>query len=343
MPARPRSNQAVAAAPSTQAVAGASGTRMSAGSRFRRVLFGYDRHGVDRDVRALERRLADLDATIAGLRDELGATRSAAAEAQHDLTRAHAELRTWNDRAAYVDGEVARARIEAAKLEADARARAEVVESEAQERSLQLIDRVCQEANSLLTAAREEAREMFVRFETEVDVSQRKLDRLEQARREIATTMQSALHQFEEAVAEVNKVAPAKRLVEALEEPARRTPPTFGTHRALEAARRFAEGTDPSTTAALSTPLPAVFGATVIDMPTTLDVPTTDAAAAVVVTDGDDAEHAQGPRAHIHPAVHDADETAATDVLDDELAEEVFGNVVTGTLPNASAPLHVVR
>jgi hypothetical protein len=67
--------------------------------------------------------------------------------------------------------------------------------------------------------------------------------------------MQGALTQFEEAVRELDKVAPAKRIVQALEAPTRRAVPTFGTKKAMEAAKRFDEGIERSANAALSTPV----------------------------------------------------------------------------------------
>ena len=104
---------------------------------------------------------------------------------------------------------------------------------------------------------------MFLRFAVDVDMSQQKLDKLELVRREVASTMQGALNQFEEAVRELDKVAPVKRIVEALETPTRRPVPTFGTMKALEAAERFEAGVEPAASEALSTPLPAVLSAEV--------------------------------------------------------------------------------
>lgn len=101
---------------------------------------------------------------------------------------------------------------------------------------------------------------MFLRFEQDVDMKQQKLDRLEQTRTEVARTMQGALQQFEEAVRELDRVDPAKRIVEALEEPVRRTRPDFGTAKALEASRRFEETVARSSSEALSTPLRPLLG-----------------------------------------------------------------------------------
>jgi hypothetical protein len=117
------------------------------------------------------------------------------------------------------------------------------------------VDRVCNEANAMLQHAREEAREMFLRFETDVDMSQQKLDKLEKVRTEVARSMQTALEQFEEAVRELDKVGPVRRIVESLEEPVRRSVPTFGKEKALEAARRFEDGAEHGAVAAMSTPL----------------------------------------------------------------------------------------
>ncbi len=226
------------------------------GKRFARSFRGYRRNVVDDAMTRMELRVADLEQQSVELREELLDSQHVASEARHDLTRARAELRYWNDRASYVDSEVARARQRATELEAAARSRAETIEADAQERSLQLVDRVCSEANAIMQAAREEAREMFLRFETDVDMSQQKLDKLEQVRVEVASTMQGALQQFEEAVRELDKVAPVKRIVEALEPPTRRAVPTFGKKKAMEAARRFDEGIERTASAALSTPVP---------------------------------------------------------------------------------------
>jgi hypothetical protein len=226
------------------------------GKRFARSFRGYRRNLVDDAMTRLELRIADLEQQSVELREELLDSQHVASEARHDLTRARAELRYWNDRASYVDSEVARARQRATELEAAARSRAETIEADAQERSLQLVDRVCAEANAIMQAAREEAREMFLRFETDVDMSQQKLDKLEQVRVEVASTMQGALQQFEDAVRELDKVAPAKRIVTALEAPTRRSVPTFGKKKALEAAKRFDEGIERTASAALSTPVP---------------------------------------------------------------------------------------
>lgn len=223
--------------------------------RFRRSLLGYRRRSVDEEIVRLRLVVHDLDEQVVRLREELLDASHDASETRHELTRAKAELRYWNDRAAYVDSEVSRARHRAAEIERAARSRADEIEADAQERALQLVDRVCQEANAMLQAAREEARDMFVRFEKDVDVSQQKLERLERVRSEVARTMQSALQQFEEAVRQLDKVAPVRRIVESLEEPARRPAPNFGQHKALEAARRFDEAALPAAQAAFSSQL----------------------------------------------------------------------------------------
>jgi vacuolar-type H+-ATPase subunit H len=225
------------------------------GNRFHRRFRGYAVHVVDDALEELETRVHDLEGQAVELREELLETQHTASETKHDLTRARAELRYWNDRASYVDSEVSRARQRATEMEATARARAEAIEADAQERSLQLIDRVCEEANTMLHAARAEAREMFLRFETDVDMSQQKLERLESVRREVSRTMQGALNQFEEAVRELDKVSPARRIVESLEPPVRRAVPTFGQQKALDAAQRFETTTSDTASAAMSTPL----------------------------------------------------------------------------------------
>ena len=241
--------------PATTQVPTAATPEPRPGRRFSRRLFGYRASSVDEAMETLEQRVEALERHEANLREELLSAQHAASEARHDLTRSRAELRYWNDRATYVDTEIARARNRATELEQTARERAQSIEADAQERSLQLIDRVCAEANAMLQHAREEARDMFLRFETDVDMKQQKLEQLEQVRRDVATSMQSALATFEDAVRELDRVAPAKRLVEVLEEPERRSVPTFGKQRALEAARRFEGGTDRSAAAALSTPI----------------------------------------------------------------------------------------
>lgn len=250
-----------------------------AGRRFPRSFRGYRRNLVDDTVARLEGRVADLEEQAVQLREELLEAQHVAGEARHDLTRARAELRYWNDRASYVDSEVARARQRALELEQSARERAEAIEADAQARSLQLVDRVCSEANAIMQAAREEAREMFLRFETDVDMSQQKLDKLETVRRDVAQAMQGALHQFEAAVRELDKVAPAKRLVSDLEAPTRRSVPTFGRRKAQEAARRFDQGIEQGATAAMSTPVPTVPDATAEDSEPTATTPATPTAA----------------------------------------------------------------
>lgn len=240
------------------------------GKRFKRSILGYRRNLVDDAVTALELQVDDLQEQAVQLREELLESQHVADEARHDLTRARAELRYWNDRASYVDSEVARARQRALELEQTARERADAIEADAQERSLQLVDRVCAEAGAIMQSAREEAREMFLRFETDVDMSQQKLDKLEQVRVEVAQTMQGALEQFESAVKQLDKVAPAKRIVSALEEPVRRATPTFGRRKAQEAARRFDQGVEHTAAAALSSPIAAPK----VDVPVTDDAPT---------------------------------------------------------------------
>lgn len=225
--------------------------------RLRRGLFGYRRRDVEDAMTQLRLRAHELEEEAVTLREELLDARHEASETRHDLTRARAELRYWNDRASYVDSEVARARHRAADLEEAARRRAEAIEADAQERSLQLIDRVCSEANAMLQHAREEAREMFLRFETEVDMSQQKLEKLEEVRTEVARSMQGALEQFEDAVRELDKVGPVKRIVESLEQPVRRTTPTFGKQKAVDAARRFEDAGAHGASEALSSPLTA--------------------------------------------------------------------------------------
>jgi hypothetical protein len=225
------------------------------GRRFHRRFRGYATHVVDDALEELETRVHDLEDQAVELREQLLETQHTASETKHDLTRAKAELRYWNDRASYVDSEVSRARQRATEMEATARARAEAIEADAQERSLQLIDRVCDEANTMLHDARAEAREMFLRFETDVDMSQQKLERLESVRREVSRTMQGALQQFEDAVRELDKVSPARRIVESLEPPVRRAVPTFGQQKALDAAKRFETTVDPQANAVMSSPI----------------------------------------------------------------------------------------
>lgn len=249
------------------------------GRRFPRSFRGYRRNLVDDAVARLEGRVADLEDQSVQLREELLEAQHVAGEAKHDLTRARAELRYWNDRASYVDSEVARARQRALELEQSARERAEAIEADAQARSLQLVDRVCSEAGAIMQAAREEAREMFLRFETDVDMSQQKLDKLETVRRDVAQAMQGALHQFEHAVRELDKVAPAKRLVSDLEAPTRRSVPTFGRRKAQEAARRFDQGVEHGATAAMSTPVPTLLDASVEDAEPRVTTPATPTAA----------------------------------------------------------------
>jgi vacuolar-type H+-ATPase subunit H len=234
------------------------------GQRFPRAVRGYRRNLVDDAMAGLELQVAELEDQAVQLREELLEARHAGDETRHDLTRARAELRYWNDRASYVDSEVARARQRATEIEQEARSRADAIEADAQERSLQLIDRVCTEANQIILAAREEAREMFLRFETDVDMSKQKLDKLDQVRVEVAETMQGALQQFEAAVRELDLASSTKRIVSSLEEPERRAVPTFGRQKAREAAERFDQGIELSAAAALSTPLPEVLRASVV-------------------------------------------------------------------------------
>ncbi len=288
------------------------------GKRFKRSIFGgYRRNLVDDAVASLELRVDDLEEQAVQLREELLEAQHVAGEARHDLTRARAELRYWNDRASYVDSEVARARQRALELEQSARDRAEAIEADAQERSLQLVDRVCMEANQIMQAAREEAREMFLRFETDVDMSKQKLDKLEQVRRDVAQTMQGALSQFEAAVQELDKVAPAKRLVSQLEEPTRRTTPTFGRRKAQEAAKRFDQGVEHSANAAMSTPVPTELRASV--EPTKTDEPAAEptATSAAAPTKSTPSKPAATPttsgvkEAPVLRRTHDADEEFA--------------------------------
>jgi hypothetical protein len=227
-----------------------------ADKRFKRSIFGgYRRRSVDDAFTRLRLAHRELEDEVVTLREELLEARHEASETRHDLTRARAELRYWNDRASYVDSEVARARQRATELEEEARSRAEAIEADAQERSLQLVDRVCSEANAIMQHAREEAREMFLRFENDVDMSQQKLAKLERVRTDVARSMQSALEQFEEAVRELDKVGPVRRIVESLEEPIRREIPTFGRQKAMDAARRFEDGAEHGASKAHSTPL----------------------------------------------------------------------------------------
>lgn len=294
------------------------------GARFARGFRGYRRNLVDDAMTRLELRIADLEQQSVDLREELLDSQHVASEARHDLTRARAELRYWNDRASYVDSEVARARQRAIELESAARERAETIEADAQERSLQLVDRVCSEANAIMQAAREEAREMFLRFETDVDMSQQKLDKLEQVRVEVASTMQGALQQFEDAVRELDKVAPVKRIVEALEPPTRRSVPTFGTKKAMEAARRFDEGIERTASAALSTPVqestspatsqgaPTVLTANVSDSVDEAEAVSSPAPIIAIELDGTPTGHAQASTEPLDThRQHDADDAFA--------------------------------
>lgn len=236
----------------------ASGPAERAASHARRLprgLRGFRRRDVEDLLVELELRLEGLEQQSEELREQLQGSQHAESETRHDLSRARAELRYWNDRASYIDSEVARARQRASQLEREARERADAIEADAQERSLQLVDRVCNEANAMLQAARAEAREMFLRFETDVEMSQDRLTQLDKVRTEVATTMQGALVQFEHAVRQLDEVGPIRRIVEALEEPQRPAHPTFGTQRALDAARRFELSLDEGDETALASPL----------------------------------------------------------------------------------------
>ena len=290
------------------------------GARFRRRLRGYDVNVVDEAMLRAEARIDDLEARIQHLQEDLQGVHNEASETRHDLTRARAELRYWNDRATYVDSEVTRARNVAAEIEQTARDRADAIEADAQERSIKLVDRVCAEANQMLQAAREEARDMFLRFETDVDMSQQKLEKLDSVRHEIARTMQHALQQFEDAVTEMNKVAPVKRIVEALEQPTRRAVPTFGQQKALEAARRFAAEADETANAALSTPLTGTLKASVSDVDTAIDdlddaveLPTS--ATPAIEAASDEANAATEATQAAVRRLHDADEEFAALLL----------------------------
>lgn len=229
---------------------------VDAGRRFPRSVFGgYRRRDVDELLADMAERIEVLERQGEELRDELQDRDHTVSETRHDLSRARAELRYWNDRASYVDSEVARARVRATELERAARERADAIEADAQERSLQLVDRVCSEANAMLQAARAEAREMFLRFETDVEMSQTKLAHLNRVRTEVASTMQGALTQFEAAVRQLDEVGPIRRIVEALEEPERPAVPTFGKQRAMEAARRFEIASEDLVSAVLTSPV----------------------------------------------------------------------------------------
>jgi vacuolar-type H+-ATPase subunit H len=295
------------------------------GKRFPRGLRGYRRNIVDDAVASFELRIADLEDQAGQLREELLEAQHVAGEARHDLTRARAELRYWNDRASYVDSEVARARQRAVELEQAARDRADTIEADAQERSLQLVDRVCVEANQIMQAAREEAREMFMRFETDVDMSKQKLDKLEQVRRDVAQTMQGALQQFETAVRELDKVTPTKRLVSDLEPSTRRAVPTFGRRKAQEAARRFDQGVEHAATAALSTPVPKVLTAT---------MPTTDATQAV---DSSTILTATMPTTDATQAVDSSTILTATMPTTDAAEAVDSSTILTATMPTTDA------
>lgn len=230
--------------------------RRGPGMRLPRRFRGYDVELADEGFERLERRVHDLEHQVAELREELLQEQMAGSEARHDLARTRAELRYWNDRATYVDSEVARARQRAKEIEAAAQERADAVEAEAQQRSLQLIDRVCTEANTMLVSAREEAREMLLRCEADIDESQQRLEQLDEARREVARTMQRALEQVQDAVQQVEDVSPVVR--EARQ-------PGFGRRTAEEAAERFDAEVAAPASAALSTSLPEVLTAQVHD------------------------------------------------------------------------------
>lgn len=284
------------------------------GRAFRRSLLGYDRGIVEDAIAQRDMRIEDLEHQAVDLREELLEAQHVTSEAKHDLTRARAELRYWNDRASYVDSEVARARQRATELEESARKRAEAVEADAQERSLQLIDRVCGEANSMLQAAREEAREMFLRFETDVDMSHQKLQKLEEVRTNVAKAMQEALLQFEEAVRELDSVAPVKRIVETLAAPERRAVPTFGQEKALLAAQRFEDEAAYGASEAMSTPLSMVLGATVTDVEPPLDEVLEEETPATPATDT--------PEGMLDPSLIGSDDDGEdTDLSDEDSAE----------------------
>lgn len=169
-----------------------------------RFFGGYDRAEVDAFVLQNAGESVDLREQLMSRCEELDQLRD-------EQRRLRTELRYWNDRQTFIDGELDRVRADAERIENDARERASNVEKRAQDRALQLVDRVCVEANTILVNAREEAHAMFARQEDDLDVSRRRVERMTQLQLEITSALRAAMQQFERGMHEIESVAPSLR------------------------------------------------------------------------------------------------------------------------------------
>jgi hypothetical protein len=198
----------------------------------RAFLLGYRRADVDLV-------LADAEAQQIELREQLMERGATIDELEADLTRARREVRYWEDRQNFVEAEVERARASAERVEKEARERAEEVERDAKDRSLQMIDRVCAEANAIVQHARDEAREMATRFQDDVVLAEQRIERLRRIEVELQKSVRTAIDSFESGIRTLQDAAPSAQAVET-EQTARKLPShDFGKSRAVEAARRY--------------------------------------------------------------------------------------------------------
>ena len=211
----------------------------SATPRLRRRLLGYRRKDVDAWV-------FDSRGQLIELREELMERTEAVTELEGNVHELKLQLRYWEDRAAFIDSQLSRVHEDARRIEHEARERADQVEKTAQGRALQMVDRVCVEANTILQHARDEAREIYGRNQQDINRSRVRVEQMSALQVEVSNALHRAMERFQEGVFELDKVQPTRQhslvarvsAAAAQQAPPReRTLPTFGRTRALEAAQ----------------------------------------------------------------------------------------------------------
>ena len=196
--------------------------------RFATRMRGYDKETVDAWADQAEHRAAELQTQLLDKSARI-------ANLEGQLTRVRRELRYMQDRDVFVESEMQRARDNAERIEREAADRAARVEQEAadragrvereatdraerlehdaQIRAMQMIDRISTESDAMLDRARIDAQELAARYDTDLELSRRRLHRLAHMQTEAVQAIRSAMTRFEHGLADLEVIAPSSRTI----------------------------------------------------------------------------------------------------------------------------------
>lgn len=173
--------------------------------RFRRRLRGYD-------ADAVEAWAETVLSQLAAVADEYERLLASQRSTDMQLAESRAEVRFWHDRQSFIEAELERVRSQGAALIEDARGRADEIERAAEQRSLTMIERVCEEANSIMQHARDEAQLLFSRQERDVDAARARVERMTALQQEMSRALRGAMQRFEQGLMEVEHAGPSAQI-----------------------------------------------------------------------------------------------------------------------------------